>query len=178
MHTYTIGQNEVQQIVIDRSGTYIVELVGKGARAEILGALVARGDEKLAVSVTTIHRARDTSSDAFLRAVARDRASVWLTGLVKIENSAQRTNAFLSEQVLMLSNEARAHAIPNLEIEADDVRASHAATVGAVDGEQLFYLMSRGLEREEAEQLIVDGFLDAVRQRMTKNARRKTNKES
>lgn len=165
---FTLKQNEERQIVIDEPGEYVVELVGRGARAEILGALVARGKDQIAVDVTTIHRAQNTSAKTLIRAVASDHAKVVLTGLIKIEKGAQKTDAFLTENVLLLSDDAKADAIPKLEIEADDVRASHAATVGQIDEEQLFYLMSRGISSAQAEEMIVDGFLGAVREKIKK----------
>ncbi|MCH7951549.1 SufD family Fe-S cluster assembly protein [Patescibacteria group bacterium] len=163
---YTIRRDEEKQIVIDGSGEYLVELVGPGARAEILGALVARGDDVVNVEITIVHKAPDTTANTLVRAVARDRAKVVLSGMIRILKRAQKTNTFLAENILLLSDAARADAIPNLEIEADDVRASHAATVGKIDEEQIFYLMSRGLSRAVAEEMIVDGFLDAVRARI------------
>ncbi len=166
MKTYIVKRNEEKQIVIRKQGSYTVELVGRGARVEILGAFIAQGSKQIAVDVTTLHKAEDTSADTFIRAVARDRAKVILSGMIKIAKGAQKTNAFLTENVLLLSDTAQADAIPNLEIEADDVKASHAATVGKIDEEQVFYLMSRGISGKIAEQMIVDGFLGAVRERI------------
>jgi Fe-S cluster assembly protein SufD len=163
---FKIQKDESRQIVIEGSGEYVVELVGDGARVEILGALVARGTEELVVDVTTLHKAPDTSADTFVRVVAKDRAKVVLSGMIKVEKEAQKTNAFLTENILLLSDKAQAEAVPNLEIEADDVKASHAATVGKIDEEQIFYLMSRGILRKVAEQMIVDGFLGVVRERI------------
>jgi Fe-S cluster assembly protein SufD len=76
-----------------------------------------------------------------------------------IEKNAQQTKSFLRENVLLLSPNAKAEAIPNLEIEANDVKCSHAATISNISDEEVFYLMSRGISRKEAEELIVEGFL-------------------
>lgn len=152
--------------MVNAPGEYLIELIGPGARVEILGALVARGQDALSIDVTTHHKAPDTSAETLIRAIARDRARVVLSGTIKIEKAAQRTNAFLTENVLLLSSEAQAEAVPILEIEADDVKASHAATVGKIDEQQLFYLMSRGIDRTLAEDMIVEGFLRAVTERI------------
>src|SRR5205809_3897657 len=78
--------------------------------------------------------------------------------MIKVENNAHRTNAYQENRNLLLSETAHADSIPGLEIEANDVRCTHGATVGQVDRDQLFYLMARGLPRGEAERLIVRGF--------------------
>lgn len=166
MRRVKVGKDEKKQVVIEKSGEYVVELVGEGAHVDVLGTLVAKGKLELAVDVVTHHKAQNTSADTFIRAVAYDKSKVKLSGLIKIDKEAQKTNAFLKENVLLMSKNAQADAIPNLEIEADDVKASHAATVGKIDEEQVFYLMSRGLTRKKAESMIVDGFLDAVRLRI------------
>lgn len=166
MRRYTIQKDEERQIVVRSSGEYLVELVGTGARVEILGALVAGDADRLVIDVITHHKAPNTSSNTFVRAVARDQAKVVLSGMIRVSKKAQKTSAFLSEKVLLISDKAQAEAIPNLEIEADDVRASHAATVGKIDEEQIFYLMSRGIARAAAEEMIVEGFLDKVRKRI------------
>ena len=166
MTKYTIRKDEERQIVINRPGEYAIELVGEGARVEILGALVATGSERLVVDITAFHRVPHTSCDIFIRAVANDRSQVFLSGMIKIGRGAQQTNAFLRENVLLVSPWARAEALPRLEIEADDVHASHAATVGKIDEEQIFYLRSRGFSRTVASKMIVDGFLNAVRERI------------
>jgi Fe-S cluster assembly protein SufD len=83
-----------------------------------------------------------------------------------VHEGAQRTDAYQTNRNLLLSEEARADSLPNLEIEADDVRCSHGATVGQLDVEALFYLLSRGLSREQAERLVVMGFLGEVLSRL------------
>ncbi len=166
MRRVQVGKDEKKQMVIEKSGEYVVELVGEGAHVDVLGVLVARGSQEIAVDVAVHHKVQNTSADTFIRAVAYDSSKVKLSGLIKIDKGAQKTNAFLKENVLLMSKKAQADAIPNLEIEADDVKASHAATVGKIDEEQLFYLMSRGLSKKKAESMIVSGFLGAVRLRI------------
>jgi Fe-S cluster assembly protein SufD len=169
MTKFKIKKKEKKQVVIKQPGKYVVELIGEQAKVEILGAFIAKGSERLSVDVVTIHKARNTEADTFLRAVVKDKARVEIRGLIKIEKEAQKTNAFLKENVLLLSGTASAEAVPDLEIEANDVKASHAASVGKIDEEQVFYLMSRGLSRAKTEELIVEGFLNAVRNRIVES---------
>jgi Fe-S cluster assembly protein SufD len=86
--------------------------------------------------------------------------------MIRVERDAQKTNAYQENRNLLLSERAHADAIPGLEILANDVRCTHAATIGQVDREELFYLMSRGLSRAEAERLIVRGFFSEILDRI------------
>jgi Fe-S cluster assembly protein SufD len=87
-------------------------------------------------------------------------------GVIRVHPGAQGTDAYQTNRNLLLSDEARADSLPNLEIEADDVKCSHGATVGQLDSETLFYLLSRGLSRQQAERLVVLGFLGDVLARL------------
>ena len=90
--------------------------------------------------------------------------------MIRVDQGAQRTDAFQESRNLILSEGAHADAIPGLEIEANDVRCTHAATIGRIDAEQVFYLMSRGLTRGEAEHLLVGGFLEVIAGRLERFA--------
>ncbi|HMU75411.1 MAG TPA: SufD family Fe-S cluster assembly protein, partial [Elusimicrobiota bacterium] len=112
------------------------------------------------------HRAPHTASDLLFKAALRDNARSVYTGMIKIAKEAQKTNAYQASKNILLSKGARANAIPMLEILADDVKCGHGAAVGSLDDDQRFYLMSRGLPREEAERAIVEGFFEDVLQRI------------
>lgn len=163
---FSVGAEETTSIIIRESGDYEVTLTGEGAHVDILGAFHLKGSEKLEINVVTIHAARHTSADTLIKCIADDKATATINGTIIVEKDAQQTNSFLTENVLLLSEKAQAHAIPNLEIEADDVKCSHAATVGTLDEEHLFYLMSRGISRDEAKKMIADGFLAQVQERI------------
>jgi Fe-S cluster assembly protein SufD len=90
---------------------------------------------------------------------------VW-QGMIYVDPVAQKTDGFQANRNLMLSRECRADSIPGLEIKADDVRCTHAATLSQLDQEPIFYLMSRGIPRLEAEKLAVDGFFGAIMDRI------------
>jgi Fe-S cluster assembly protein SufD len=134
------------------------DLAGVGATSRVTGAYFADGEQHLDYDTFQEHIAPNTTSDFAFKGALRDDASVVWRGMIKVEKDAQRTNAYQENRNLLLSERAHADSIPGLEIEANDVRCTHGATVGQVDREQLFYLMARGLSRGEAERLIVRGF--------------------
>ena len=112
------------------------------------------------------HNAPNTDSDLLYKGAMKHQArSVW-QGMIKSKKEAQKTNGFQANRNLLLESSARADSIPGLEIEADDVACTHASTVGKVDEEELFYLMSRGIPRELALRIIVQGFFDPIMQRI------------
>ena len=120
-------------------------------------------------STTTPSRStsrRNTTSDFAFKGVLRDTASAVWRGMIRVEEGAQKTNAYQENRNLLLSKTAHADSIPGLEILANDVRCTHGATLSQVDREQLFYAMARGLSRQEAERLIVRGFFQDVLDRI------------
>src|SRR5262249_54478216 len=101
------------------------------------------------------------SSDLLFKGVLTDKARSVYSGLIRVHPHAQKTDAYQQNRNLLLSRTARADSIPNLEIGANDVRCTHGATVGQVDEDEVFYIMCRGLTREDATRLIVEGFIDS-----------------
>ncbi len=145
----------------DHPGEWEVKIpfakVGEGK--EWVGVVRAMAPGTYNLSVMAEHSARGTRGRITVKAVAAKGATVNIQGMIKIYKAAQQTDDFLELRVLTLDPAARATAEPKLEIEADDVKASHAASVGPVDPEQLLYLQSRGLDEKQAKESIVDGFL-------------------
>jgi len=142
------------------------DLAGQGATSRVTGAYFADGSQHLDYDTFQEHIAPHTTSDFAFKGALRDRATTVWRGMIRVEKDAQRTNAYQENRNLLLSKEAHADSIPGLEILANDVRCTHGATLGQVDREQLFYLMSRGLSRSEAERLIVRGFFQDVLDRI------------
>jgi Fe-S cluster assembly protein SufD len=141
------------------------KLAGEGSSARVTGAYAGRNRQHLDFDTTQEHAAEHTFSDLAFRGVLADRAtSVW-RGMIRVDPGAQQTDAFQENRNLLLSDRAHADAIPGLEIEADDVRCTHAAAIAQVDPEQLFYLRSRGLPEPAAQRLVVDGFLQELVER-------------
>ena len=134
-------------------------LAGTGASGRVTGAYASRGRQHLDFDTFQEHSAENTTSDLAFRGVLADRAvSVW-KGMIRVDEGAQQTDAFQESRNLLLSRKAHADAIPGLEIEADDVRCTHAAAIAQLDDEQIFYLRSRGLPEETARRLVIGGFL-------------------
>ena len=96
------------------------------------------------------------------KGVLTDQARSVFRGLIKISEEAQRTDSYLTNNNIILSDEARADSVPTLEINANDVKASHGATVGQLDEEEIFYLMSRGISKSAAKKLIINGYFGPV----------------
>jgi Fe-S cluster assembly protein SufD len=151
-------------IILDKPGReeLVVEFKEEGEEVEVIGLIMAEvpGDYYLKVSVD--HKVGKTFGRVMIRGIAKNGARVRVEGLIKIDRGANGVDDFLEMRLLLLDGQSSAVAEPKLEIEANEVKASHAATVGKIDEEQLFYLTSRGLRREVAEELIVGGFLDQV----------------
>jgi Fe-S cluster assembly protein SufD len=142
------------------------DLAGQGATSRVTGAYFADGTQHLDYDTFQEHIAPHTTSDFAFKGALRDQATTVWRGMIRVEREAQKTNAYQENRNLLLSKEAHADSIPGLEILANDVRCTHGATLGQVDREQLFYLMTRGLSRAEAERLIVRGFFQDVLDRI------------
>ncbi|MBA2565882.1 MAG: Fe-S cluster assembly protein SufD [Gemmatimonadetes bacterium] len=141
-------------------------LEAEGGTSEMLGLYLADADQHVDHHTLQLHQAPHTNSDLLFKGALWGRARSAFSGLIKVSKGAQRTDAYQKNRNLLLSAEARADSLPNLEIEADDVRCSHGATIGRADELQIFYLMSRGLTREAAERMLVLGFFEEVLARL------------
>jgi Fe-S cluster assembly protein SufD len=142
------------------------DLAGEGATSRVTGAYFADGDQHLDYDTFQEHMAPSTTSDFAFKGALRDTASSVWRGMIRVEKEAQKTNAYQENRNLLLSPKAHADSIPGLEILANDVRCTHGATVSQVDREELFYAMSRGLTRPNAERLIVRAFFQEVLDRI------------
>jgi Fe-S cluster assembly protein SufD len=141
------------------------KLEGRGSNARVTGAYVGAGRQHLDYDTTQEHGAPNTTSDLAFRGVLAERATAVWRGMIHVDPGAQGTDAFQESRNLLLSHRAHADAIPGLEIEADDVRCTHAAAVAQVDREQLHYLRAHGLPEPAAKRLIIDGFLQTLVER-------------
>jgi Fe-S cluster assembly protein SufD len=141
-------------------------LAGAGAGARVTGAYVGGDSQHLDYDTTQEHAAPNTTSDLAFRGVLADRATAVWRGMIRVDPGAQQTDAFQESRNLLLSTKAHADAIPGLEIEANDVRCTHAAAVAQIDPEQVYYLASHGLDEQAAKSLIIEGFLQALVQRL------------
>lgn len=143
-----------------------VDMLGAGGHAELLGIYFPTGKQHIDHQTLQLHRAPHCSSDLLFNGALKGKARSVYMGFIKVFPNAQKTDAYQRNGNLILDSTARADSIPGLEIEADDVRCTHGATVSEVEEEYVFYLMARGLSRPQAERMIVQGFFQAVLDRV------------
>ncbi len=151
-----------------------VVLAGQGAKAQVNGVMFTSGRQHLAYFTRQDHKAPHTTSDLLYKGGLKGKSRIVWKGMIRVEKDAQRTDAYQKNDNLVLSESARADSIPGLEIEANDVRCTHGATAGRVDDEMIFYAQSRGISREEAVRLVVEGFFADVYDRITVEPVRET----
>jgi Fe-S cluster assembly protein SufD len=142
------------------------QLAGPGAHGTVTGAYASRGRQHIDFDTLQEHAAPDTTSDLAFRGILADRASAVWRGMIQVDHGAQRTDAFQESRNLLLSKRAHADAIPGLEILANDVRCTHAAAIAQIDRDQVFYLRSHGLREPAAQRLVIEGFLQALVERL------------
>jgi FeS assembly protein SufD len=143
-----------------------VGLRGNGSVGELVGVFFTDHDQRYAIHSLSDHIGLSTNAETQVKGVLTDESRVEFDGMIRVRPKAQQTASFLSAHGLLLSKKARGEFIPGLEIAANEVSASHGATSGQIDEEQLFYLMVRGISRPEAERIIVQGFFEPVLQRI------------
>ncbi|HLC34425.1 MAG TPA: Fe-S cluster assembly protein SufD [Anaerolineales bacterium] len=143
-----------------------LDLLGSGATGRMSGFYFADGDQHLDHDTQQNHQAPHTTSDLLFKGALKGHSrSVW-QGMIFVAHGAEKADGYQANRNLILSKHARADSLPGLEILADDVRCTHGATVGQLDEDEVFYLMTRGVPRPEAERVVVDGFFDTIMQRI------------
>lgn len=140
----------------------VIDHDGDGSSSEMAGVYFGDGDQVMDYRIVVNHTGRNTSSNVFLKGAVEDRAQSVFTGLLKINVDATNTSAFETNRNLVLSEGAKAHSVPNLEILCDDVVCGHGSTVGPLEEDHLYYLQSRGLGRERAERVLLRGFFEEM----------------
>jgi Fe-S cluster assembly protein SufD len=150
---------------LSRSSQY-TRLRQPGGEAQIIGLYLPDGRQHLAFDTLQEHAAEHCTSDLLYHGALLDRSRAVYEGTIRVWPGAQHTNAYQGDRNLLLSSKARADSIPQLEIEANEVRCTHGATMSQVDQNHIFYLMSRGIPRREAVRLVVEGFFQPVLDRL------------
>ncbi len=141
-------------------------LKGEGSFSEMLGLYFADSNQHFAQRTLQSHDAEHTTSDLLYKGALKERSRSEYSGLIKVSKGAQGTDAYQANRNIVLSEDAVARSIPQLEIEANEVRCTHGATVAPVEEEHIFYLMSRGIDRVTAQKLVVFGFFGDVLDRI------------
>ena len=137
-------------------------LDGQGAELEDVQVFFGGGRQHFDLTSNLRHQKPHTKGQVTVKGVLKDKSQSVFWGLIRIDPGAQHANAFQSQRSLIIENGPRSNAIPSLEIEANDVRCTHAASASQVDEEQIFYLKSRGLTEDDARKIIVDGFFEPI----------------
>lgn len=136
-----------------------LHLAGTGAHASAHTIWFGQSNKQLIVNTMQHHQVPHTNSNCVIKTVLSDSASIQCTSMIKVDKNAQHTQAEQSNKNIMLSPQARALSVPQLEIEADDVSCKHGAAMSRFDDEQRFYLQSRGLDEQTSQELLIDAFL-------------------
>jgi Fe-S cluster assembly protein SufD len=142
------------------AGDLSIEIEEPGSESEIVALFFPNGSQHVDVVSTVHHRAGDATSLTLVKSAGTDRGQARFLGNIRIAEGAQGSDARLRDDALLLSTAAHVDSVPALEIAANDVKAYHGATVGAIDDEQIFYMESRGIERSAAERMIALGFFE------------------
>lgn len=139
-------------------------LYGESSQSSSIGVFFGKEKEHIDFTANAYHNAKGTTSSILVHGALRDEAASICRGLIKIEKKAQKSNSYLANRILKLGEKTMASSIPSLKIDANDVKAGHGTAIGQIDEEQIFYLMAKGLPRNDAEKLIAEGFFEpAVR---------------
>src|SRR3989344_2566510 len=135
------------------------KIIDSGASSNIKCIYFSNEKQHFDLSYNTIHKAENTFSTIYARGVLDDYSNAIYKGLIRIESNAPNSSGYQKEDVLLVSENAKADSIPNLEIENNDVKCSHGATISHLDNEKMFYLMSRGINEKESAMIMIEGFL-------------------
>lgn len=137
----------------------VVDLKNKNDAAEVCGIIVGRGNEKFNINIEIVHRAKNTSARTVVKAVLYDSAQLNFKGCVKVLKGMSGCDSFLMQRTLVLGESVQVNSKPHLEIEENNVKCSHSVSISRPNEEEVFYLMSRGLDKSRATDLIAAGFL-------------------
>ena len=141
-------------------------LLGQGADVVLDGVYFAHEDQHMDLRTVQNHKAPHANSRTFYKGAVKDESRSVYQGLIAVDHSAVQTDAYLTNNNLILNDGSRADSIPSLEINTDDVKCSHGSTSGKIDADQLFYLQSRGYSLNEAKSMLVQGFFDEIISRL------------
>lgn len=157
------GEKRLIGVMLDQNNKRIdVNLFGENSEVEIVGLVLGKGADERAMDVYITHSGLNTKSKVNVRAVLRGKSKFDFRGNVKIEKGAKGADAYLRSDALLFDEAKMGDDTPALEILERDVKAGHAATIGKVDEAMLFYLMSRGISKNQAEKMLIDGFINPL----------------
>lgn len=149
----------MKKIIIDLENLKEIEI---NEDCEINGIFIGRNNDSLKSKISIIHKKPDCKSRINIKSVLFNNSKFDFEGILKIEKGAVRTDTYLKINCLIIGENAFAKAVPSLEINESDVKGGHGATIGYIDNEQLFYLMSKGITYQKAEKILIRSFLNSL----------------
>ena len=156
-------KEDTQYIVIPKDETSVdIILNKKGVTVELLALFALKDSESVSLFTKSVHKVPHTTCTVSVKGALFDSSASNYIGKIIIEKPAQQTVSYLEDNILSIGNKTKNASQPILEIEADDVKASHGATTGRIDADQIYYLMSRGLSKQDAEKVVILGFFEAL----------------
>lgn len=138
------------------------QIKGAGAHVDMRSMALADADQEIDQRTLQTHSAPHTTSNLLFKNVLKEQSKTIFSGLIKVDKEAQQTDAYQTNRNLLLSNTAEANSLPGLEIEANDVKCSHGATTSEIEDEEIFYMLARGIPKDDAQELIVYGFFEEI----------------
>lgn len=169
----TLNENSKKDLTFAEAGDYVVffhnisgrlhfEIEAEGVNVYIYGLFTGKNADQFNIETIQHHKVGNSFSDLLIKGVFTDNSKLMYEGLIRIEKGAQQSHAYQKNQNLILSKDAFVDSRPFLEILANDVFCTHGSTTGKLNKEQIFYAQSRGLTTKQAEQLLVDGFINEL----------------
>lgn len=154
-------------LIGENGGSLDLEVIleSEGCSANVYGVIIGKGKDSYNISTTSSHKASNTNSRVHLKGVFNDSSNMNFLGMINIDRVAQLSDAYLKNDNLMIGNDSKVDSSPQLEIKADDVKASHGVTISTIDEEHLYYLMSRGISSQQSLDLLISGFINDIVQR-------------
>lgn len=143
-----------------------VVLEKEGASVNIYGIIIGKDADSYKIKTTSSHMAPNTNSRVHIKGVFMDSSNMDFLGMINIDKLAQLSDAYLKNDNLMIGDDCKVNSSPQLEIKADDVKASHGVTISTIDDEQMYYLMSRSLSAKDSQDLLVSGFINDIVQKL------------
>jgi Fe-S cluster assembly protein SufD len=172
-----LNKEKKETLIFNKPGDYVVffknlsgefnfRIEAENVNLEIYGLYVGKGSDQFTIKTTQHHIAPKSFSNLLVKGVFFDQAKFFYRGLVRIEKGAQKSHAYQKNQNLVLSSNVDIDSKPDLEILANDVFCTHGSTTGYLNEEQIFYLKSRGLEESQAKNLLIEGFVGEIKEKL------------
>jgi len=172
-YEYLVGRDALFTLILlvgaqsDIEADVRIRLVAEGAQAEIIGFVIGRTHRHYILNTAQLHESPATRSNLLVRSVLKDSDTFAYHGSIRVDELAQKTDAYQRNENLLLAESARAESKPMLEILANDVRCTHGATIGTIPDDALWYCASRGISPERARRIITEGFMKSALNRLS-----------